>query len=151
MARVRKKESLAGELERLSDLDLDQLRRRWQDLYGTVPSNRLSRLMLMGGVAYRLQEDALGGLPSATRRFLDKTAAGTPASAPARALKSGTVLLREWQGVTHHVTVLENGVLYRDQRYRSLSAVARQISGIHRSGPDFFGLKRQGGKRCGEG
>ena len=144
MVRSRKEESLASELARLSDLDLDQLRSRWQVLYETTLSNRMLRLMLMGGVAYRMQEDALGGLPTATRRFLERTAAGTSASPPTRQLRSGTVLLREWQGVTHQVTVLDHGLLYRDRRYRSLSAVARQISGIHRSGPDFFGLKQRG-------
>ncbi len=144
MGRIRKEESLARELAGLSHLSLDELRARWRDLYGTVPSSRISRLMLIGAVAYRMQEQALGGLPLAGKRYLERTAAGAPGAGPARKLKLGTVLLREWQGITHHVTMVDGGVMYQDRRYRSLSAVARQISGIHRSGPDFFGLRHHG-------
>jgi Protein of unknown function (DUF2924) len=62
-------------------------------------------------------------------------------STPARRLRPGVVLIREWRGTSHQVTVLEDGVLFRGKRHRSLSAVARKITGNCWSGPLFFGLK----------
>jgi hypothetical protein len=61
-----------------------------------------------------------------------------------RTLRPGTILLREWQGVTHRVTVVEGGAIYRGEKYRSLSEVARLITGARWSGPRFFGLKADG-------
>jgi hypothetical protein len=101
---------------------------------------------MIRAVAYKMQEHAFGGLPAATRRFL--TAGAPSANALPRRLAPGTVLLREWQCVRHQVTVLERGVLYRGDRYRSLSEVARLITGSRWSGPLFFGLKD---KRNGQG
>lgn len=96
-------------------------------------------------MAYRIQEQALGGLDRATRRRLDRAAAnlaeGRPVAPPTPKIKPGTRLLREWQGVTHDVIVLEKGVQYRDKTWPSLSAVAREITGARWSGPRFFGLK----------
>jgi hypothetical protein len=60
---------------------------------------------------------------------------------PARKLRSGAVLIREWRGTRHHVTVLEDRVLFRGERHRSLSEVTRKITGSRWSGPLFFGLK----------
>jgi hypothetical protein len=68
-------------------------------------------------------------------------AGGRVTAAPVRVLKPGTRLLREWQGVTHEVIVLEDGVLFRGKRHRSLSEVARAITGSRWSGPRFFGLR----------
>lgn len=77
----------------------------------------MSRQLLLRALAYRLQEQALGGLDRATRRRLDRAAAdlaaGRPLAAPAPKIKPGTRLLREWQGVVHEVIVLEGGVQYR--------------------------------------
>ena len=97
---------------------------------------------MIRAVAYQLQERAFGGLTAATRRRLTGAA---PSARPSRAARPGTVLLREWQGVTHQVTVIEEGVLYRGERHRSLSAVARVITGSRWSGPLFFGLKHDQG------
>jgi DNA invertase Pin-like site-specific DNA recombinase len=94
---------------------------------------------------YRLQERVLGGLKSSTRRLLerateDKVDRRPPTEAPAARVTPGTVLIREWHGVSHRVTVLGDGVLLRGARYRSLSEVARKITGTRWSGPRFFGL-----------
>jgi len=86
-----------------------------------------------------MQERALGGLSAGTRRLLCG-----PEPRPVRrrrTLRPGTVLVREWHGVGHQVSVLEEGVLYRGERYRSLSEVAHLITGTRWSGPRFFGLK----------
>ncbi len=100
-------------------------------------------------IAYRLQEKTLGGLKPSTRRRLQRVATDAAAgragnTASERRIKPGVVLLREWHGVTHQVTVLADGVRLRGQRYRSLSQVARVITGARWSGPRFFGLKSAG-------
>jgi DUF2924 family protein len=132
---------LANELRALPRLSRHALAGKWGALYGAPPPPRTSRSLMIRAVAYRLQERAYGGLSPATRRFLvGLKEAGSVQPMP-RALRSGTVLLREWQGVTHRVTVIEDGVIYSGKRYRSLSEVARVITGSRWSGPRFFGLK----------
>jgi dihydroxyacetone kinase len=94
---------------------------------------------MIRAVAYKMQERAMGGLSAATRRLLS-----SQEPAPVRhrrALSPGTVLVREWHGGGHQVTIIEKGVLYRGERYRSMSEVARLITGARWSGPRFFGVK----------
>jgi DUF2924 family protein len=139
-------ETLASELARLRSLDGPALKRRWRALYASEPPARISPSLLLHAVGYRLQEKALGGLKPSTRRLLERVAQDSAArphsvSAPAGKLKPGTVLVREWRGATHQVTVLDDGVMLRGERYRSLSEVARRITGSRWSGPLFFGLR----------
>jgi len=134
---------LGDELAALNGLDLSSLKHHWRKLYGTAAPVRIGRALLLQALAYRLQEKVLGGLKSSTRRLLaraaqdgyDRLQAAPPEARP------GTVLIREWHGVGHRVTVLEDGVLLRGTRYRSLSEVARKITGTRWSGPRFFGLR----------
>jgi len=136
--------SLSEELADLQNLDVRSLKQRWRRLYGTEPPAKISRSLLLLAVAYRLQEQTLGGLQSSTRRLLERVAQerDTRPSKPAlNRVSPGTVLMREWHGVTHRVTVLEDGALFRGTRYLSLSAVARRITGTPWSGPRFFGLR----------
>jgi hypothetical protein len=86
-----------------------------------------------------MQERALGGLSPATRRLLSVDSVSV--ARKRRALRPGSVLVREWQGIAHQVTLSEDGVLYRGQCYRSLSEIARLITGARWSGPRFFGVK----------
>ena len=133
---------LAGEIAGLSSLSIKHLKERWRSLYVTEPPQRISRELLTRALAYRLQERALGGLKPSTRRLLERISKSpTVRVVPARKTVPGTVLIREWQGNRHQVTVLDNGVIYRGQRYRSLSEVARAITATRWSGPLFFGLK----------
>jgi hypothetical protein len=102
--------------------------------------------LLIGCLAYRIQENAYGGLSAAARTRLrtiaQQLAAGAAVSKPiAPRLAPGTRLIRQWREQRHEVTVLERGFTYRGSHYASLSAVARVISGMHCSGPRFFGLK----------
>lgn len=99
----------------------------------------------MRGISYRLQERAFGRLSKATLRRLqlyqsDRLIVERRRHRDASSLKPGTRLVREWHGVTHTVVVLEEGVEWCGKRYRSLSIVAREITGAHWSGPRFFGL-----------
>jgi hypothetical protein len=134
-------ETLGRELQGLGRLSRHSLAERWSALYGAPPPPRTSRSLMIRAVAYKMQERAFGGLTSSTRRLLAGDAPSARSNVPSREARPGTVLLREWQGVTHQVTVIENGVLYRGERHRSLSAVARVITGSRWSGPLFFGLK----------
>ena len=147
---------LEMQLASLSGLDGKSLKECWRIVYGTEPPPRVGESLLLKAIAYRLQENALGGLKLSTRRLLQRVATGaatdqTTNTESARRLKPGVVLLREWHGVTHQATVLEDGVRFRGKRYRSLSQVARVITGAHWSGPLFFGLKKSGGREHGHG
>jgi len=137
---------LEKQLASLSGLDGKSLKERWRIVYGREPPSRVSRSLLLQAIAYRLQENALGGLRLSTRRLLQRVATDaatdqTTNTESARRLKPGAVLLREWHGVTHQATVWEDGVRFRGRRYRSLSEVARVITGARWSWPLFFGLK----------
>jgi Protein of unknown function (DUF2924) len=133
-------------LTRLPTCDRAELTAEWLRLYHTKPPARLGRNLLMAAIAYRLQEQVLGGLQPELRRQLRAIAGrarhdGEPALAPAPRLKPGTKLLRDWRGHTHEVLVGENGFLWQQAQYRSLSQIARAITGTRWSGPVFFGLK----------
>jgi hypothetical protein len=135
----------------LKSSSIADLKQQWRALYNSEPPLRISRELLTRAVAYRIQEQALGGLKPSTRRLLERLArdarSGRPLKlSPCAPASAGTVLMRAWQGITHEVKVLDRGVLYKRKRYRSLSEVARLITGSRWSGPLFFGLrsKRQG-------
>jgi len=140
--------SIAKEIARLDSLAVKELKNRWRELYGSEPPRGVSRELLTRAIAYRIQEQAFGGLKPATRKLLERLATdaaeGRPLRlGPATPTTAGTVLMREWQGTTHEVKVLDNGVLYKRTRYRSLSEVARLITGVRWSGPLFFGLRKR--------
>ncbi|MDX2309621.1 MAG: DUF2924 domain-containing protein [Hyphomicrobium sp.] len=134
---------VAVEIARLEIFKIDELREEWRRLHQTPPPKRLSLDMLLRGVTYKLQENAFGGFSKGTLRKLHGSIAGgiTEKSRPRVSFKPGTRLVREWHGVTHTVVILNDGVEWRGQRYRSLSVVAQEITGAHWSGPRFFGLK----------
>ncbi len=138
---------LEREIEELLTLDVTALRRKWSALYGADPSPYLGRMFMVRAIAYRLQERVFGGLKPATQRVLDRFSETrgkkTQPSTPRQRAGAGTVLIRQWKGVQHRVTVLDSDVLYRGPRYKSLSEVARTITGTHWSGPLFFGLKKR--------
>jgi hypothetical protein len=139
------REELATEIASLSKLGIDELRERWRAMFGNAPSQDISRSFLTRAIAYRLQEKVFGGLKPSTQRLLAEFAhdgANGSAAAGSRIVQSGAVLVREWRGISHQVRVLEKGFSFRGKRYRSLSQVAREITGTQWSGPLFFGLKR---------
>lgn len=140
-------EALTRKIAELSGLDAQALRQQWVTLLGDDPPLTLGRSTLIQGIAYRLQEQMFGGLKPSTLRILNRVAGETtPVNskrAPARKTGAGTVLIREWGGVTHRVTVLDDDVVYRGRRYKSLSEVARSITGTRWSGPLFFGLRKR--------
>ena len=136
--------SITAEIARLESLALDALREEWRRQHQTPPPKRLSRDILLRGITHQLQERSFGGLPKSVLRKLQSqtSSAATPGATgrPRPRFKPGTRLVREWHGITHTVVMLADGVEWRGQRYRSLSVVAREITGAHWSGPRFFGL-----------
>jgi hypothetical protein len=145
-APVLDQDALTAEIASLPEACVKDLRKRWKTLYGKEPPGHIGRSFLTRAIAYRLQEKAFGGLKPSTRRLLarvakDTAARNSPKSPRARKAETGTILVREWQGAAHRVTVLRDGVSFKGKRYRSLSEVAREITGSHWSGPQFFGLR----------
>ncbi len=138
---------LSAKLTTLAGLDAASLRAEWRRLYRSHPPKRAGRDLLARAVAYKLQERALGGLSATTKRKLRafaeqlETGHGTTFDAGI-ALKPGAKLVREWHGETYAVIALDDGFAFDGRRYRSLSKIAREITGAHWSGPRFFGLKR---------
>jgi Protein of unknown function (DUF2924) len=137
---------LMEQIAALERLDAGELRVRWTEAYGAPSPPHWNRALLIRGLAHRLQENALGGLAPALRQRLVRLAValerhgGDPFLAAPR-IKPGTRLIRQWHGAIHQVPVLDNGFAYRGERYGSLSAIARTITGRRWSGPAFFGLK----------
>ena len=140
------------EIEALRSADLDALRQRWQDLFTTAPTPRISRDVLIRGVAFRLQEEVYGKLGKACRRQLKKLAAdlgnGTPLTQSPPSFKPGTKLIREWKGKVHEVVIAGDTYIWQGKHYRSLSEIARAITGTRWSGPRFFGLAAAGARDC---
>lgn len=132
-------------LQALKAMTYDGLRTEWRRLYRAHPPKRVARDLLVLGVAWKIQEQAYGGLGAATKRRLANLAKtmeqdGDLARSRVARLKPGAKLIREWRGETHTVIVLEDGFEWRGKRLRSLSVIAKLITGAHWSGPRFFGL-----------
>lgn len=142
---------IAQVLPRLSEMTIFELRGEWRRLHRAPPPMRLSRDLLVRGITYKLQERPLGGLSQSILRKLERsngesTISDAPKPAPPISLKTGTRLVREWRGVTHSVLVEAQGFEWNGRRYRSLTLVAREITGAHWSGPRFFGLRKGEGR-----
>jgi hypothetical protein len=134
---------IKDEIAALEDLPRPELVQRWQSHYRTEPPRGITRKLLVRAITYEMQAKRCGGLRPASSRRLLKIAQGVDvakASQPT-ALKSGTRLIREWNGITHTVEVIEGGFIWNGTSYPSLSAVARAITGARWSGPRFFGTK----------
>ncbi len=137
---------LEAKLTALTVMDGDGLRREWRRLYRSHPPLHIRRDLLVLAIAWKLQEKVHGGLTAAQKRRLadmaeDLKKGGDLSAGPAIRLKPGSRLVREWRGETHDVLVLEDGFEWNGERRHSLSAIAREITGTHWSGPRFFGLK----------
>ena len=132
--------TLAEQLAELPALSSKALRDRWM-LVTAAPVPRVSPSMLRLALGYELQARALGGLSRSAQQRLAQLASAKTDTSPAR---PGMRLIREWNGVVHVVTIGEGGVVqWNEREWRSLSEVARAITGTRWSGPAFFGLKQK--------
>jgi hypothetical protein len=142
-------DNLLARITALKAMPVEELRRQWQQLFD-IPPPRYNRRFLESRLAYRLQELAYGGLRPATVARLEALGeqldGGDIAVRRRRAEErpiAGTKLIREHQGVLHHVTVLQDGYQWQGRPYKSLSAIARAITGTRWNGLVFFGLKNR--------
>jgi hypothetical protein len=101
----------------------------------------LWRDLLLRTLAWRLQENAFGGHDKATLKLLEAQGQKRAGDERCQRLKAGTVLIREFGGTRHTVTIVPEGFLWQEKTYPSLSAIARTITGTNWNGPRFFGLR----------
>lgn len=128
-------------VQEIATMERSALLALWAEMLGGAPPKRMSAPLLRRILAFELQARRQGRLCRAYERRLTRMALGQARRATP-GIRPGGRLIREWNGVTHVVDVTDDGYLWRDDRYRSLSAVARAITGAHWSGPRFFGLAR---------
>jgi hypothetical protein len=139
--------NISKQIAKLPGFSREQLLELWQKLYGRAAPAGIRRELIVPFLAYRIQENAYGGLNPSTlselrciARDLEKPGSSTDFRSRPR-IKCGTRLIRQWRGETHEVVVAESGYEYGEIRYQSLSEIARKITGTRWSGPAFFGLK----------
>jgi hypothetical protein len=142
---------MKNEIARLSALDIVGLRLAWRNIFARTAPSHLPKHLLVRIISYRLQANAYGDLERKIVQMLDRHVSQaavtndcvTTEIRPLRILKPGTVLTRESGGELHRVIVLENGYAWNEATYRSLSEVARAITGTRWNGPRFFGLHQK--------
>jgi len=160
--RKRSRTSVLRQLAALEQMNNEQLREKWLDLYGEeAPKYR--KVFLMKRLAYRIQELFYGGLSEPAKGCLKRIAATDPVASlkvpvsearkPQSSILSGTRFVRVWNDVQHEVIARDTGFEYDGRIFRSLSAVAREITGTRWNGKIFFGLKgsstpRKGGQNA---
>jgi hypothetical protein len=140
--------SIEAEVSSLAGLTIGELRRAWANRLATEPPAIRSRGLLLRLLAWQMQADTVGGLDAVTERKLRDIAKalerdGSYEPKIRQDLSPGVVLTREWKGAVHKVTVVTNGFQHLGKRYRSLSDIARTITGTRWSGPRFFGLEQK--------
>ncbi|WP_300396573.1 DUF2924 domain-containing protein [Henriciella sp.] len=136
---------LPPEMDALRDMSRGYLLELWsREEFGALPK-KTSTPFLARLLAYELQARKRGGLRKRTRLALVAIESSGMPETSAKLATTGTRLVREWNGVRHVVDITKQGAVYRGKTYRSLSAVAREITGARWSGPRFFGLQRKGG------
>ncbi len=130
---------------RIASMSKDDLVVLWRRTFNTDPPLGFTKGLIGRYLAYHVQEKAFGGLDRQTKSFLDALARGREPDSPCpRRLKPGTVIVREYQGERHEVTVTADGFSWREQTYPSLSMIAREITGTNWNGPRFFGVQMNG-------
>jgi hypothetical protein len=136
------REAVEAEIDRIRSLGLDELRSLWHATFRAAPPPGFTKDLVARFLCWHIQEQTFGGLDPQTAKHLASLARGdkSPANHPRR-LKPGTLLVREYQGERHTVTVVANGFVWREATYASLSTIARAITGTNWNGPRFFGLR----------
>lgn len=148
-------EEIIRKLAELEKLPFKELKQRWREAFGAEPPG-YNRIFLTKRLAYHIQEQAHGGVSDVTKAKLRRLIQaegyddlGRPTATGSRPLASntiipGTVLVREYQEKRYTVTVMEEGYEFEGRPYRSLTAIARRITGTNWNGPAFFGLRKLG-------
>ena len=140
--------AVEDELDRLATMPIARLRARYREVFRGDPPQAFGPDLLRRSIAHRIQEKAYGGLSRPAQRLLDqamKAFAAKPIGKIVlpRRIKPGSVLVREWKGKSHRVTVLAEGFIYDGKTYTNLSEIAVLITGTRWNGPRFFGLRKK--------
>src|SRR5262245_5270367 len=134
------REAIEAEIDRIRSLGVDKLRSLWRTTFRASPPPGFPKDLIARFLCWHIQEQAFGGLDPKTTKHLASLARGDRLPAdPPRRLKPGTVLVHEYRGERHTVTVVANGFVWREATYASLSTIARAITGTNWNGPRFFG------------
>jgi hypothetical protein len=144
------RETIEDKVAALGDLPRDELAALWRKNFSCPPPKGVHRELLIRAAAYHLQQKHLGGLSGEAKRLLKAAMrevrkdrepdAKIVAPIERRHIPPGARLIRDWNGNSHVVDVVDDGFIYAGSRYRSLSKIAREITGTNWSGPRFFGL-----------
>ena len=141
------RKAVDAEIDRVRSLGLDALRTRWRTMFAAQPPAVLPKDLLARMIAYRVQQEAFGGLQPDAVKLLSHLDRGEKSNiAMKRRLKPGSVLVREYQGERYTVTVVPDGYVWEGTTYPSLSTIARAITGTAWGGPRFFGLRSPGSR-----
>ena len=141
---------IAASITDIEALTMEELRTMWRRVFRRRPGPGLNRILLARMLAYQLQIDAFGDFDAATQSVLDRLSAKLVSGVfvgplvpplPTSALQSGTTLVREWNGRLEHVIVMDDGFAWNGKVWRSLSEVAKRMTGVSWNGWTFFGLK----------
>ena len=142
--------AIDAEIDHIRSLGIVALRTRWRSMFDKTPPAGLTKDIIARMIASRIQEEAFGGLDKDSIKLLDRLARGDKPGEVNSRLKAGTVLVREYKGERHTVTVLPDGFLWHVTTYASLSTIARSITGTAWNGPRFFGLRMRGARNIAE-
>ena len=128
-------------LAELETLDREGLSDHWLELYSINPPKNLSVQMMQRFIAFEFQSKRSKGLTAKSKRKINQLQKPTELiKRKSNQLKAGAQILRDWNGVTHKIEVTDKGFLWKGEVYKSLTAIAKLITGTHWSGPRFFGL-----------
>src|ERR1700719_3506787 len=144
--------AVEDELNRLPTMPIAQLRVRYREVFRTDPPKAFGPDLLRRSIAHRIQEKAYGGLSRSAQRLFDQMMKAYAAKPNCklvlpRRIKPGSVLVREWKGKSHRVTVLADGFVYDGDTYSNLYEIAVLITGTRWNGPRFFGLRAKSQER----
>jgi len=140
------RDEITAVISRLSRLPLRELKAVWQAEFRRQPPKGMWRDLLLRTLAWRIQEKAFGGHDKATLKLLQAFGQKRAGDQRCQRLKAGTVLIRDFGGIRHTVTILPEGFVWQEKTYSSLSAIAKVITGTNWNGPRFFGLREVQGK-----
>jgi Protein of unknown function (DUF2924) len=141
---------IEADIERIQSMIVAELRALWRAKFKTEQPEAFGPDLLRRSIAQKLQEGAYGGLDRKTARLLKQLIAQSTRTngkiVVPRRIKPGAILVREWKGKSHRITVMEDGFAFEGKLYDSLSEIARRITGTRWNGPRFFGLRPDKGQ-----
>lgn len=134
--------ALGKRMRSIAVLDREDCKAEWEQQFGSAPDRYLSTQLMRRALLHEAQISVFGGLSARDRRALGlrRSIQNKVAPQPSTSIISGTRLVREWNGRSYSVAVIDAGFELDGRRYRSLTAVAKHITGAHWSGPRFFGI-----------